>query len=89
MVTQLCPRKCSKMAAAGYGAVGFSPSGSNRDNSAPTSDCRGGSAPAREQVMAAQLAANDSARKSSSEFIRASVLVPIRPIARKANNSAA
>jgi hypothetical protein len=60
-----------------------------RDNAGPTSDWRGGSAPARPHVKAAQVDANDNARPSSSEFNRASVPRLIRPIARKANNRAA
>jgi hypothetical protein len=60
-----------------------------RDNSALTSDCRGGSAPARSHVEAAQLDANDNVRQSSSGFVCASDPVLIRPIARKAKSRAA
>ena len=60
-----------------------------RDNAEPTSDWRGGSAPARPHVKAAQVDANDNARPSSSEFNCASVPLLIRPIARKANKRAA
>ena len=60
-----------------------------RDNAGPTSDWRGGSAPARPHVKAAQVDANDNARPSSSEFNCASAPRLIRPIARRANNSAA
>ena len=60
-----------------------------RDNSASTSDRRGGSAPARPQVKAAQIAAKDSARRSSSELACASDKASIRPMARSANSSAA
>jgi hypothetical protein len=63
--------------------------GKSRDNSAPISSRRGGSAPARPQVKAAQPAANSSTRRSSSEFICASDPVSIRPIARRANSKAA
>jgi hypothetical protein len=47
------------------------------DNSAPTSDCRGGAAPARPHVKAAQIDANDSTRRSSSEFAGASDPLPV------------
>ena len=64
-------------------------SANRRANAAPTSDWRGGSAPARPHVKAAQVEANDSARRSSSAVSCASGPILIRPMARKANNSAA
>jgi hypothetical protein len=64
-------------------------SANRRANATPTSDWRGGSAPARPHVKAAQVEANDSARRSSSAVSCASGPVLIRPMARKANNSAA
>jgi hypothetical protein len=55
---------------------------------AATSPCRGGSAPARPHVKAAQSDANVSTRRSSLESACASDSAPIRPIARKANSKA-
>jgi hypothetical protein len=68
--------------------AGFYPA-RRRDIAGPTSERRGGSAPARLQVKAAQAAANDNARSSSPAFICASAPRLIRPMARKANSSAA
>src|SRR6202045_2357109 len=64
-------------------------SGKRRYNAAPTSDCHGGSAPVRPHVNAAQIDANDSARRSSSAFVCANDPLPIRPMACNANSSAA
>jgi hypothetical protein len=64
-------------------------SDNRRDNAGPTSDWRGGSAPARLHVTAAQADANDNVRSSSPAFISASAPRLIRPIARNANNNAA
>jgi hypothetical protein len=63
--------------------------GKSRGNPAPTSTCRGGSAPVRPHVKAAQIDANDNARRSSSAFNCDSGPALIRPMERKANNSAA
>jgi hypothetical protein len=46
-----------------------------------TSARRGGSAPGREQVTAAHVAANDSARRNSFPLMPASLSFPIRPSA--------
>jgi hypothetical protein len=64
-------------------------SDNSRDISALTSERRGGSAPARPQVKAAQDDAKDSARRSSPELACASDKASIRPMVRNANSSAA
>src|SRR5882672_11475754 len=47
--------------------------GNSRDNPAPTSACRGGSAPARPHVKAAQPEAKDSARDEARQHSSARV----------------